>query len=72
MQLDLDGAQFGAIVALLDRLHEASSMPVGQSVRDGSAERGGLFDRHEPEIRMLEDKFCAGNRGISIGPAAAR
>ncbi len=58
MQLDLDGAQFGAIVALLDRLHEASSMPVGQSVRDGSQTRGGLFDRHEPEIRMLEDSFA--------------
>ena len=57
MQLNLDAAQFGTIVALLDRLHDTSSMPVGQSVRDGSQTRGGLFDRHEPEIRVLEESF---------------
>jgi Flp pilus assembly protein TadD len=57
MRLDLDDQQFADIVALLDRLHDGSAMPVGQSVRQGSQTRGGLFDRHEPEIRILEDSF---------------
>ena len=55
--LDLDDEQFEAIVELLDRLHDVSAMPVGQSVRDGSQTRGGLFDRHEPEIAILEASF---------------
>jgi len=57
MPLDLTDEQFTAAVALLDRLHDSSAMPVGQSVRQGSQTRGGLFDRHEPEIAVLEGSF---------------
>jgi len=57
MRLDLDPQQFTSIVTLLDQLHDKSSMPVGQSVRQGSQTRGGLFDRHEPEIQVLEASF---------------
>lgn len=57
MPLDLGDKEFASVVALLDRLHDSSSMPVGQSVRDGSQTRGGLFDRHEPEIAILEGSF---------------
>lgn len=59
MRLDLDPQQFTSIVTLLDKLHDKSSMPVGQSVRQGSQTRGGLFDRHEPEIHVLEASFRA-------------
>ena len=57
MPLDLSDDQFAAIIELLDRLHDSSTMPVGQSVRQGSQTRGGLFDRHEPEIDILEASF---------------
>lgn len=57
MELELDDAQMAAVVAFLDRLHDQSSMPVGQSVRGGSQTRGGLFDRHEPEVRIVEQAF---------------
>jgi hypothetical protein len=57
MPLDLTDDQFASVVALLDRLHDSSSMPVGQSVRQGSQTRGGLFDRHEPELAILEGSF---------------
>lgn len=57
MQLGFDEDQLAAIVAFLDRLHDVSVMPVGQSVREGSQTRGGLFDRHEPEVRLLEEGF---------------
>ena len=57
MRLDHDPQQFTSIVTLLDKLHDKSSMPVGQSVRQGSQTRGGLFDRHEPEIHLLEASF---------------
>ena len=57
MQLDLDEKQLAGAVTFLDRLHDASRMPVGQSVRDGSQTRGGLLDRHETEVRSIEDSF---------------
>ena len=57
MPLDLSDEQFATVVALLDRLHDSSAMPVGQSVRQGSQTRGGLFDRHEPELAILEGSF---------------
>jgi len=57
MSLGLNEDDFAKVIGLLDRLHDASTMPVGQSVRDGSQTRGGLFDRHEPEIALLEESF---------------
>lgn len=52
--LDVDPQTLGEIVALLDQLHDRSSWPVGQSVRDGTQTRGGLFDRAETEISQLK------------------
>jgi len=57
VQLDLDDTELAKVVDLLDRLHDRSTMPVGQSVREGSQTRGGLFVRHEPEISTLETSF---------------
>jgi tetratricopeptide (TPR) repeat protein len=57
MPLDFADKEFDSVVALLDRLHDSSTMPVGQSVRQGSQTRGGLFDRHEPELAILERSF---------------
>lgn len=57
LPLELASAQIAAIVDWLDRLHDQSTSPVGQSVRDGTQTRGGLFDRHEPEARLVEQGF---------------
>lgn len=38
------------IVALLQRIHQDSAPPLGQSVRAGTQTRGGLFDRTEPAL----------------------
>lgn len=52
--LALDEHTRRAVVAVLHGLHDASAMPVGQSVRDGSQTRGGLFVRMEPELRQVQ------------------
>jgi hypothetical protein len=57
MELGPNPDQLEKIIILLDELHDRSTMPVGQSVRDGSQTRGGLFDRHEPEVRWIEEGF---------------
>jgi tetratricopeptide (TPR) repeat protein len=57
MELDLGDEEMATCVAFLDRLHNGSRTPVGQSVRSGTQTRGGLFDRHEPEVRLIEDRF---------------
>lgn len=57
MEFDLDDDRMRRVIAFLDELHDRSAMPVGQSVRDGSQTRGGLFDRHEPEARWIEESF---------------
>jgi len=59
IDMNLEGDRLASIVRFLDTLHDRSSMPVGQSVRDGSQTRGGLFDRHEPEVAWIEDAFRA-------------
>ena len=55
--LDLDGGELAEALACLDRLHDDSAVPVGQSVRQGTQTRGGLFDRHEPELRRIERAY---------------
>ena len=57
MPLQFDSDRLQLIVDYLDRLHDGSSMPIGQSVRDGSQTRGGLFDRHDPEVHWVEHAF---------------
>lgn len=57
--LNLEAETRAAIVSLLSQLHDGSAMPVGQSVRDGSQTRGGLFQRMEPELRQLRDAVVA-------------
>ncbi len=54
--LDL-GDEMKKVITYLDHLHDASTVPVGQSVRGGTQTRGGLFDRHEPEARRISKAF---------------
>ncbi|WP_288486800.1 tetratricopeptide repeat protein [uncultured Novosphingobium sp.] len=49
-----EAADFAGAVAVLDRLHDASAQPIGQSVRGGTQTRGALFARLEPELRQLQ------------------
>ena len=55
MSLNLQSEALGALIALLDRLHDETGLPIGhgQTVRGGSQTRGGLFQRMEPEIRQV-------------------
>ncbi len=39
---------------LLHELHDAASMPIGQSLRGGTQTRGNLFDRLEPDFSALK------------------
>lgn len=55
--LELESAELDQAVAYLDFLHDGSSIPLGQSVRAGTQTRGGLFDRHEPQARRIEQAF---------------
>lgn len=43
-----------AALPLLHELHDAASMPIGQSLRGGTQTRGNLFDRLEPELGALK------------------
>lgn len=45
--------------ALLDRLHDVSPFPLGQSLRGGTQTRGNLFDRAEEELSNLEQAIYA-------------
>lgn len=55
MPIELSDRDLRAATTLLDRLHDTSAMPIGQSVRDGSQTRGGLFDRGEVEITRFHE-----------------
>ncbi len=52
-------ARFGALAPslapLLDRLHDTSPFPLGQSLRGGTQTRGNLFDRRESALAALAD-----------------
>lgn len=47
IELDLDEAALATTRAYLNALHDHSARPIGQSVREGTQTRGGLFDRHD-------------------------
>ena len=47
------------VIPLLHRLHDASPLPLGQSLRGGSQTRGILFQRREPELARLEAAIVA-------------
>ena len=57
LPLSLDENDMTRVIDYLDRLHDGSAAPIGQSVRSGTQTRGGLFDRHEPEARRIEQAF---------------
>ena len=44
---------------LLDRLHDNSAMPLGQSLRGGTQTRGLLFQRTEPALAALREAVLA-------------
>jgi len=43
-----------SVEPLLDRLHDGSPFPLGQSLRGGTQTRGNLFDRTEPALAELK------------------
>ena len=48
-----DASALDAARPLLNRLHDASPLPLGQSLRGGTQTRGLLFSRAEPELAAL-------------------
>ena len=52
--LPLSADERAAIIGRLNALHRHSSMPIGQSVKNGSQTKGALFARAEPELARLE------------------
>jgi tetratricopeptide (TPR) repeat protein len=54
LPLEDHAARLAEAVPLLDRLHDGSPFPLGQSLRGGSQTRGILFDRLEPELARLQ------------------
>jgi tetratricopeptide (TPR) repeat protein len=55
LDLGFGPAEIDAIVARLTALHDDAIINLGQSVRGGTQTYGNLFDRIDPEIRMLRD-----------------
>lgn len=53
--LGLDARFLADLNSILRAMHTKSLPPVGQSVRSGSQTWGGLFDRVEPELRVLRE-----------------
>ena len=47
-------ASGSSVERLLDRLHDGSPFPLGQSLRGGTQTRGNLFDRTEPALAKLK------------------
>ena len=45
--------------SVLERLHDTSTFPIGQSLRGGTQTRGLLFDRVEPELAALKQAILA-------------
>ncbi|MGB3165444.1 MAG: putative 2OG-Fe(II) oxygenase, partial [Alteraurantiacibacter sp.] len=46
-------------IAMLEKLHDISPFPLGQSLRGGTQTRGGLFDRTEPELARVHEAVLA-------------
>lgn len=61
LSLDFDPVNLGGIASLLRSLHRTRAYPIGQSLRGGTQTRGRLFERLEPEIRLL---FAAIQRAV--------
>ncbi|SOB86855.1 Putative 2OG-Fe(II) oxygenase [Sphingomonas guangdongensis] len=59
LRLELSTAELDAARAMLDRLHDRSPVPIGQSVRHGSQTRGALFLRAEPAISRVAEAIRA-------------
>lgn len=53
LALDLAADEMATAIALLDRLHDRSGTPIGQSVRAGSQTRGALLNRVEPIVARV-------------------
>lgn len=58
-QLDLTPEQIDMVAARLRSIHRTRAHPIGQSLRGGTQTRGRLFDRTEPEIRLLRDAVAS-------------
>ena len=53
LSLDFDPVDLAAIARRLRSLHRTRAHPIGQSLRGGTQTRGRLFERLDPEIRLL-------------------
>ncbi len=74
LPLSLSSIDMGEIIALLESLHDHSTMPIGQSVKDGSQTVGALLERMEPAIGILSrtvEKVVAQYRAALPGYDAA-
>lgn len=57
LDLKLDQEDIGAISERLRSIHRTRAHPLSQSLRGGTQTRGRLFERSEPEIRLLADRI---------------
>lgn len=53
--LGLSDAEIADIAQTLRQLHRTRAHPIGQSLRGGTQTRGRLFDRTEPQVRLLRE-----------------
>lgn len=57
MELALDASEIERIAERLRALHRTQKHPLHQSLRGGTQTRGRLFERSEPEIRLLAERI---------------
>jgi predicted Zn-dependent protease len=57
--LDLSNEEIAAIAGRLRSLHRTRAHPIAQSLRGGTQTRGRLFERREPEVRLLADRITS-------------
>lgn len=59
LPLGLDADDLAAATDCLERLHERSWMPLGQSIKQGSQTKGALFARRDPELEKVRQALEA-------------
>jgi len=57
--LGIDAETVDRIAGFLRTIHKTGAAPIGQSVRGGTQTRGRLFQRPEPEAKLLRDAIAS-------------
>ncbi|TRW14199.1 tetratricopeptide repeat protein [Glacieibacterium frigidum] len=57
--LEIGDERLARLADVLRGLHRTRAHPIGQSLRGGTQTRGRLFDRPEPELKLLHDELDA-------------